>query len=516
MDHWEIRPAPNVDDPRRHLLLLHGGATDVAAVLKKFGALCGRPIPLDGEEFNLSFVLHNVTPEIGEKINAWLGAISPKSAAPPMPPAPPPLLPPAVRDLEIAAATTPVPVVITPQPPQTATLSALTDELRADWTFGTLLVGAYNRFAHAAAMSVVASPGSMYNPLFLYGVPGTGKSHLLYAIASSMSNGLGSASLFVTSGARLSRAVNAMAAALNIAAIDKKTADSKALLIDDIHLLTVTDQNKDILAKLFRSFFDRGLQVVITSIYPPKALGTLEEALKFKFSKGWSVDLKIPSPNIQRDLISSMNDRFSIQLSNEEVGQLAEKLMMWGYQDLTLWTNRLAVLRKMSAAASQPAPLNDMLQLIYDPIISGLDEPPVSTAGASFAPPAASAGSASLAIIVPNGQEGLIAYVANMFSEAGIKNGFIRKYNYALLETYDAMQLVGVPFQIADLCYHAGVTRALIIGPGPHSPLAPRTAEFGHAVRHILGSSGVATGWIPHAQAHLAAHYINAHLDFEK
>ena len=68
MERWEIRPSPNADDPLRHLLLLRGGVADVAAVLKKFGALCGRPTPLDGEEFNLSFVLHKVTPEVSEKL----------------------------------------------------------------------------------------------------------------------------------------------------------------------------------------------------------------------------------------------------------------------------------------------------------------------------------------------------------------------------------------------------------------------------------------------------------------
>lgn len=393
---------------------------------------------------------------------------------------------------------------------------ALTDELRADLTFETLLVGAYNRFAHAAAMSVVTSPGSMYNPLFLYGMPGTGKSHLLYAIANSMSKGLGASSLLVTSGARLSRVVSAAVAGGSMAAIDKKVADSKAIFVDDIHLLAVTDQNKDVLAKLFKSFFDRGLQVVITSMYPPKALGTLEEALKFTFSKGWSVDLKIPSPNVQRDLVGSVGERLGAQFSGDEIGQLADKLTMWGYQDLTLWTKRIVALRKMRAAAAQPAPLMDLLRLIYEPITIGSEAPPVSTAGTAFTPPAAPAGSQPLAIIVPKGQEGLGAYVARLFYDVGGKNGFARTYSVALMETYDAMQQVGVPFQIADMCHRAGVTRAIIVGPGPDSPLAPRAAEFGHAVRRILDSSDVAMGWIPHHQLHIAAHYVNAHLDFEK
>lgn len=628
MDRWEIRAAPNEDDPQRHLLLLRGGVADVAAVLKKFGALCGRPTPLDGEDFNLSFVLHKVTPEVNEKLNDWLGKMSPKpqdvvdspkanqpapatpppmpaippmpslapaaSAVPPQPslePPPPPLsgipsaselkpptdilppipLPPgmtppppapmpAAKEPLIslgpeAAFTPPAPQAVpapapapTPapqasQPPPTevrmatpgpaatpapapaeaaapaavnAASMSLTDELQADWTFETLLVGAYNRFAHAAAMSVVTSPGSMYNPLFLYGVPGTGKSHLLYAIAGSMSKGLGTSSLLVTSGARLSRVVSAAAASGTMAAVDKKVADSKAIFVDDIHLLAITDQNKDLLAKVFKSFFDRSLQVVITSMYPPKALGTLEEALKFTFSKGWSVDLKIPGPNIQRDLVTAVADRVGAQLSGDEIGQLADKLTLWGYPDLSLWTKRLAALRRMRTAANQPSPLMDMLRIIYEPITIGSEAPPVSTASATFAPPGAPAGAEPLAIVVPQGQQGLGEFAASLFRDTGAANGFTSPYRYAMMGTYDAMQQVGVPFQIADMCHRAGVTRALIVGPGPDSPLAARAAEFGHAVRHILESSGVAVGMVPHAQVHIAAHYVNAHLDFER
>jgi len=606
MERWEIRPSPHADDPQRHLLLLSGGVADVSAVLKKFGALCGRPTPLEGEDFNLSFVLHKVTPEVREKLNDWLGKMSPRAAAPAapapvtpaaeplkaaalppmslpaMPPiptmptlgipsaaelkpptdfAPPmpasmaaPAIPPApaakqpLISLGPETVPPPIPAPAIPPPPPPApvpvsapptevrmaspvagapaatavpagvnpAVMALTDELPPDLTFETLLVGAYNRFAHAAAMSVVSSPGSMYNPLFLYGVPGTGKSHLMYAVAASMSKGLGTASIMVTSGARLSRAISAAAASGGMPAIDKKIAESKALFIDDIHLLSITDQNKELLSKVFKSFFDRSLQVVITSMYPPKALGTLEEALKFTFSKGWSVDLKVPGPNIQRDLVTAVADRIGAQLGGDEIGQFADKLTLWGYSDMNLWTRRLATLRKMRTAAGQAAPLMDMLRLVYEPITIGSEAPPVSTAGTAFTPPAVPPGSQPLAILVPKGQDGLGAYAAAQFADAGAKNGFTRTYSYALIETYDAMQPVGVPFLIAHLCHRAGVTRALIVGPGSDSPLAPRAAEFGHAVRHILDSSGVATGWVPHAQIQIAAHYINAHLDFEK
>ncbi len=406
MEKWEIRPTPSADDPDRHVLLLQGGPSDVAALLKKFGALMGRPSPAKAEGFNLSLVLHRLKPAKRAKLDEWLTQAAPPPVAPLVvsaPPAPasalvppptpmprpascrrprrcptsrrrrrrrcptsfrrrrrcpicaPPATPPAPLSLQPAAEPPSVPalkplepekpvlVSLTPEPvagaapappppppepvvegarrdgppapepvaPPAAGLAEfpLAVDLRADWTLDTVLVGAYNRFAHAAAMSVVTSPGTMYNPLFLYGVPGTGKSHMLNAIGASLSKGLGGSVLLSTSGSRLSRAVNGALARKAMAEIETRVENSKALLMDDIHLMAISDQNKDALAAVFKSFFDRKLQVVITSLYPPKSLGALEGALKFSFSKGWSVDLKMPSPAIQKDIIMGAADR---------------------------------------------------------------------------------------------------------------------------------------------------------------------------------------------------------------
>ena len=120
-------------------------------------------------------------------------------------------------------------------------------------------------------------------------------------------------------------------------------------------------------------------------------------------------------------------------------------------------------------------------------------------------------------MISPKDKPGSAAFACTLFYDLGGKNGFGNKsYRHVLDGQYDAQQQVGVPFQIADMCHRAGVARALVIGPGPDSPLAPRAAEFGHAVRRILESGGVSMGWIPYSQITIAAHYVNAHLDFDK
>jgi chromosomal replication initiation ATPase DnaA len=587
MDRWEVRPTPGADDLDRHQLLLQGGPADVASLLKKFGAMMGRPVPAQVEGFNLSLTLHKLKPEARAKLEAYLQAVAPKAAPapepalapavppppppptptpslPPMPvipalqppasipmeplivaapkspdaekaplvsltpetPAPPPpppapVLPPLVPAPEPAAPPPSVPAPApTPAPAAPPAAAAAKDwpiivELRPDWTMETLLVGAYNRFAHAAAASVISSPGSMYNPLFLYGVPGTGKSHMLHAIGAALSKGLGSAVMLCTTGSRLSRGVNAALARKNMAEIDAKVANSKALFIDDIHLLAVTDQNKDYLGKLFKSFFDRHQQVVITSLYPPKALGSLEEALKFSFAKGWSVDLKMPSPSVQRDLISSAADRAGAGLGNDEIAALHEKLSQWGYQDMSLWLKRIMVMKKIREAAGQPATLQAIFPMIFDPVVAGGGAEVPKPAG-GFKPPAVGADAPTIAVIVPKGQDGLDALAAALFYEVGAKNGITQAYRHVMWETYDPAVPHGVPFLIGDMCARAGVQRALIVGPAPDSPLGPRSAEIAHAVRRILESLDVEMGWIPFGGLQLAAHHLNAHLDLAR
>lgn len=552
MERWEIRPTPTADDPQRHQLLLQGGPSDVAGLLKKFGALIGRPTPYAGEGYNLSLVLHRLKAPSRAKLEAWLTRAAPSAPTEPSAPAEPPapgeplppipvpeipvlsaLEPPPETIVLTAPSVSPAPEPVAPPPAATGLTELLAPlapaaapapgeipalpmliPLRDDWTFETLQVGAYNRFAHAAAMSVVSSPGSMYNPLLLYGVPGTGKSHLLGAIRSALSKEMGDSVILHTSGSRLSRAVNVATAAKTMAAIDKKAADAKALLVDDIHLIGVSDQNKEALIAIFKSFFDRRQQVVLTSLYPPKAMGALEDALKFSFSKGWSVDIKVPSPAVQKDLINSAADRAGAGFGSEELALLHEKLSAWGYQDLSLWLRRAVIFKRMREAAGQASALSDMLHLIYEPLLEGASGSAKSPAPVAFRAPALTGAAEAIAVIVPKGEEGLGSYAASVFYEIGSKNGFNQAYRHVLWETYDASVPFGIIFPIGEMCHRAGVTRAIIVGPTPDSPLGPRSAEFSHALRRVLESLGVRLGWIPYAGLGVAAHYLNAHLDF--
>ena len=404
----------------------------------------------------------------------------------------------------------------TPQPLPERPMWGLPVGLNAECTFDTLLVGPYNRFAHAAATSVVGSPGSMYNPLFLYGAGGVGKTHVAFAIAAGLAQTLTADGVIVTSGSRLARAVSAAVAESRFAELEQYLAQRKALVVDDIHLLAVTEANKAQLARVFDLFFGKGLQVVLTSIYPPKALGALEEALKISLGKGWSVDLKVPGQNVQLELLQAFFDKASIQANNEITKSFHERILS-NYADWKRWALRLRTLSQLKTTGSEPPKVEDILPILFDPgVPAGSPEFPTpeelqSVTGFSFPP--AGPDAVPLAVILPKGQEQMGAWVASRFFEAGKLHAVPTTFRQVLLETYDAGQPFGVPFQIGDMCVRSGARAALIIGPPADSGLAARVGEFSHAVSHILDGLDTAMGWVPHNGTTSASHFLRAHLD---
>jgi len=299
MEKWTIRPSPAPFDPHRHVLLIRGEMKDISLILKKFGALCGRPTPVkEPEGYNFSLHLHGMTERGMDRLTAALDEMLPRQegteawaaavleAASPAPPAEeaPELIPltPEPSAFAPLPEPEPAPAIATPEPEPAVSappaLWGLAEKLDERLNLDSLTVGPFNRFAHAAATSVVGSPGTMYNPLFLHGPPGVGKSHMLHAIGLALVGGFSEEEIVLTSGPRLAHAASFALAEGRSGEIEAFLKNAKALLVDDVHLLAVTEENRAFLAKVFDLFFSGSLQVVMTSLYPPRGLAALEEA----------------------------------------------------------------------------------------------------------------------------------------------------------------------------------------------------------------------------------------------
>jgi chromosomal replication initiator protein len=192
----------------------------------------------------------------------------------------------------------PEPVVV-PAPPtrnsgEAETPSWPTGSLNPRYTFDQFVIGASNRFAHAAALSVAESPARSYNPLFIYGPAGLGKTHLLHAIGHHVRDLFSSKRVrYVSTETMMNEFVDAMRAK-TMPGFKRRYRDVDVLLVDDIQFLERTEQLQEEFFYTFNDLHSRGSQIVISSDRPPKSIATIEDRLRSRFEWGLITDIQPP------------------------------------------------------------------------------------------------------------------------------------------------------------------------------------------------------------------------------
>ncbi len=166
--------------------------------------------------------------------------------------------------------------------------------LNPKYTFEQFVIGPSNRLAHAAALSVAEMPSQAYNPLFIYGPPGLGKTHLLHSVGNYVNSfGGGLAVRYATA----EEFTNAFLAALAARSLDEFKAhfrDVDVLLIDDVQFLERKARTEEELFHTFNALYDAGSQLVITCDRLPGDLGDLEDRLRERFAAGLVTDIERP------------------------------------------------------------------------------------------------------------------------------------------------------------------------------------------------------------------------------
>ena len=358
----------------------------------------------------------------------------------------------------------------------------------------------------------------MYNPLFLYGPAGVGKSHMIAAIGAGLKKALADARVILTSGTRLAGAATLAAADNKLPELEAELKAAKALLVDDLHLLAVNDKNQAFLGQIFAHYFKSGLQVVFTSLYPARSLASMEEALKISLAKGWSVDLKAPAAEPRRDMMTSAFSRAGVEFTQDEVSVFMDKIAD-KQADCKRWAKRLLTIKALREAVGEPTPMDKILSEIFTsdagPEGQELPTAPEIDAAAKFAPPPPGKTAKNLAIFLPKAHEALMTWVVSRFHETRPPYDKELSYRHVLLQTYDADQPFGIPFQIGEAARLCGADAVLLVGPPLAAALAAKAGDFAHAVGHIVESQDVAFSWIPPGGLLSKANFFRAHLDFQ-
>ena len=192
------------------------------------------------------------------------------------------------------------------------------------FTFDNFIVGSSNRLAHAASLAVSERPAQAYNPLFLYGGVGLGKTHLLHAIGNRCLSSRQRV-LYVTSEEFTNDLINAIRAHTT-QDFREKYRRIDVLLIDDIQFIVGKESTQEEFFHTFNSLHGQDKQIVITSDRPPKALVTLEERLRSRFESGLAADIQPPDFETRVAILRSKSERIGRNIPEEIIETIARRV----------------------------------------------------------------------------------------------------------------------------------------------------------------------------------------------
>lgn len=240
---------------------------------------------------------------------------------------PPPPQPAAAPSPSVAAARERAAAVAVEAAPETPVIPSGTESrLNERYTFETFVIGASNRFAHAAAFAVAESPAKAYNPLFIYGGSGLGKTHLLHSIGHySMGLYPGIRVRYVSSEEFTNDFINSIATN-RTQGFQARYRDVDVLLIDDIQFLSGKDSTQEAFFHTFNTLHDHNKQVVITSDLAPRQLTGFEDRMRSRFEQGLITDVQIPDLETRIAILRKRAQNDALQVPDDILEFMASKV----------------------------------------------------------------------------------------------------------------------------------------------------------------------------------------------
>jgi len=238
-------------------------------------------------------------------------------------------------------------------------------QLNARYTFDTFVVGSCNQFAHAAARAVAETPAKAYNPLFLYGGVGLGKTHLMQAVGHTIKEHQREARLaYVSSEAFTNDVINSLRYDRMISFRDKYR-NVDVLLMDDIQFIAGKERTQEEFFHTFNTLYEAQRQVVISSDQPPKDIPGLEERLRSRFAWGLTADLQPPDTETKRAILDKKSEDQGVKLP-EAVSEFISTRIKTSIRDLEGALTRLIAYSSLTGAEISLPMAQQVLKNILD------------------------------------------------------------------------------------------------------------------------------------------------------
>ena len=210
-----------------------------------------------------------------------------------------------------------------------STEAAERSNLNLSYTFDTFVVGSNNRFAQSASLAVAESPGDTYNPLYIYGGPGLGKTHLIHSIGNFiLEQNPDLRVLYVTSEEFTNEVIESIRTgnATAMTKLREKYRTVDVLMIDDIQFIIGKESTQEEFFHTFNVLHSSGKQIVLTSDKPPKEMETLEERIQSRFEWGLMADIGLPDYETRMAILRRKVESDEMELSDEILNYIANNI----------------------------------------------------------------------------------------------------------------------------------------------------------------------------------------------
>ena len=232
--------------------------------------------------------------------------------------------------------------------------------LNKKYAFDTFIVGSSNEFTFACSQAVAASPGKNYNPLFLYGGVGLGKTHLIQSIGNSVLEQWSDKKVLYTTGEKLTATIVESIRNRTIEDIKSQYSRLDLLIIDDIQYIAGKDKTQEIVFTIFNELHNRNKQVVCTSDRPPKAIPAIEERLQSRLEGGMLAEINMPDYETRLAILKTKSAERNCLLSDEVLAYIATHIQK-NVRELEGALNRVAAISQIYNRAPDTKEVKNIL-----------------------------------------------------------------------------------------------------------------------------------------------------------
>jgi chromosomal replication initiator protein len=239
--------------------------------------------------------------------------------------------------------------------------------LNPRYTFATFVVGSNNRLAHAAALSVAERPGHSYNPLFVYGGSGLGKTHLMHAIGHAVLSRHPKKRVAYATSEKFTKEFNNSIRGLKSEEFRERYRRIDVLLIDDIQFIAGKEGTQEEFFHTFNAIHEEGKQIIMSSDRPPKAIPQLEDRLRSRFEWGLIADISAPDLETRTAILRAKAEAANVAVPPPVIDFLAQRIVS-NIRELEGALTRIVAYATLNAVAVTTELAQTMLQnILYNP-----------------------------------------------------------------------------------------------------------------------------------------------------